>query len=115
MLILAHLLTSNRGWHKTTIRLLRLTDPEHRPEAEQELAQLAYDSRIEAQHLVLSQEADFETAFRAYSSHASLIFLGFIPPHPDECRSFYDRISVQLAGMPATFLAASAGDTDLDS
>ena len=115
MLILAHLLTCNRGWHKTNIRLLRLSDPEHRPEAEQELAQLAYDSRIEAQHLVLSQEADFETAFRAYSSHASLIFLGFIPPQPEDCRSFYERISAQLEGMPTTFLAASAGDTDLDS
>jgi len=115
MLILAHLLTCNREWHKAKIRLLRLADPEHRHEAEQELAQLAYDSRIEAQHLVLSQEADFETAFRAYSSHASLIFLGFIPPQVEDCRSFYDRIGAQLEGMPTTFLAASAGDTDLDS
>ena len=115
MLILAHLLTCSGPWRKTTIRLLRLSDPEHRAEAEQELAQLAADSRIEAQHLVLSQEANFETAFRAYSSHASLIFLGFIPPHPDDCRSFYDRVNAQLKGMPATFLAASAGDTDLDS
>ena len=115
MLILAHLLTCSGPWRKTTIRLLRLSDPEHRVEAERELAQLAADSRIEAQHLVLSQEANFETAFRAYSSQASLIFLGFIPPHPDDCRSFYDRINAQLEGMPATFLAASAGDTDLDS
>ena len=115
MLILAHLLTCNRGWHKTKIRLLRLSDPAHRPEAEQELAQLAYDSRIEAEHLVLSQEADFETAFRAYSSHASLVFLGFIPPQVEDCRSFYERVSAQLEGMPTTFLAASAGDTDLDS
>ena len=115
MLILAHLLTCNRGWHKTKIRLLRLASPESRLEAEQELAQLAYDSRIEAQHLVLSQEANFETAFRAYSSHASLIFLGFISPHPEDCRSFYDRINTQLKGMPTTFLAASTGDTDLDS
>ena len=115
MLILAHLLTSNREWRKTKIRLLRLADPEHRPEAEKELAQLAYDSRIEAEHLVLSQEANFETAFRAYSSHASLIFLGFIPPKAEDCRSFHERVSAQLEGMPATFLAASAGDTDLDS
>ena len=115
MLILAHLLTCSRMWRKTKIRLLRLSDPDHRPEAEHELAQLAADSRIEAQHLVLSQEANFETAFRAYSSHASLIFIGFIPPKPEECKSFYERISVQLEGMPATFLAASAGDTDLDS
>ena len=115
MLILAHLLTCSGPWRKTSIRLLRLADPEHRVEAERELAQLAADSRIEAQHMVLSQEANFESAFRAYSSHASLIFLGFIPPHPDDCRSFYDRISAQLEGMPATFLAASAGDTDLDS
>ena len=115
MLILAHLLTCSRPWRKTRIRLLRLADPKHRPEAELELAKLSTDSRIEAQHLVLSQEADFETAFRAYSSHASLIFIGFIPPKPEDCKSFYDRISAQLEGMPAAFLAASAGDTDLDS
>ena len=42
-------------------------------------------------------------------------FLGFIPPQPEDCRSFYERISAQLEGMPTTFLAASAGDTDLDS
>ncbi|MBR6476929.1 MAG: hypothetical protein IKS85_00640, partial [Lachnospiraceae bacterium] len=48
MLILAHLLTCSRPWHKTKIRLLRLADPETRPEAERELAQLAADSRIEA-------------------------------------------------------------------
>ncbi len=77
--------------------------------------QLAADSRIEAQHLVLSEEADFETAFRAYSSHASLVFLGFIPPRTEDGKSFHERISAQLEGMPATFLAASAGDTDLDS
>ncbi len=115
MLILAHLLTCSRPWRKTPIRLLRLADPENRAAAEQELAQLAADSRIEAQHLVLSEEADFETAFRAYSSHASLIFLGFIPPRTEDGKSFHARISAQLAGMPATFLAASAGDTDLDS
>ena len=115
MLILAHLLTCSRLWRKSKIRLLRLADPENRPKAERELSQLAADSRIEAEHLVLSQEANFETAFRAYSSHASLIFLGFIPPKPEDCRSFHDRVSAQLEGMPATFLAASAGDTDLDS
>ena len=115
MLILAHLLTCSGPWRKTRIRLLRLSAPDNRAEAERELAQLAADSRIEAEHLVLSQEANFETAFRAYSSRASLIFLGFIPPKPEDCLSFYDRINPQLEGMPATFLTASAGDTDLDS
>ena len=64
---------------------------------------------------MLSQEANFASAFHAYSSHASLIFLGFIPPRREEFLSFYERITFQLEGMPATFLAASAGDTDLDS
>jgi len=115
MLILAHLLTCNRQWHKTPIRLLRLASPEDRVDAESELSSLAEDSRIEVQHIVLSQEANFATAFRAYSSRASLIFLGFIPPRREEFQSFYERITAQLEGMPATFLAASAGDTDLDS
>jgi len=115
MLILAHLLTCNRQWHKTPIRLLRLASPEDRVDAESELSRLAEDSRIEVQHIVLSQEANFAAAFRAYSSSASLIFLGFIPPRREEFMSFYERITAQLEGMPATFLAASAGDTDLDS
>ncbi|MDD6337922.1 MAG: hypothetical protein PUC15_06010 [Lentisphaeria bacterium] len=115
MLILAHLLTCNRQWHKTPIRLLRLASPEDRVDAESELSRLAEDSRIEVQHIVLSQESNFDSAFRAYSSRASLIFLGFIPPRREEFQSFYERITSQLEGMPATFLAASAGDTDLDS
>ncbi|MBO4646670.1 MAG: amino acid permease [Lentisphaeria bacterium] len=115
MLILAHLLNCNRKWHKVPIRLLRIASKEQRDSAEAELLQLAEDSRIEAQRVVLDSEGDFTTVFRRESSRASVIFLGFIPPEPEEALEFHERFSRLLADMPTAFLAASAGDTDLDS
>lgn len=115
MLILAHLLSSNRVWHKIPIRLIRMATPEQRNEAEQELLQLSVDSRIDAQRLVISDECDFTTVFRSNSANAAVVFLGFIPPKTEECCSFYDKINQLLKDMPTTFLVASAGDTDVDS
>ena len=115
MLILAHLLVCNRDWGKTPIRLIRMAPAEQRRSAEQELQALAEEARIEAQNLVVTDERDFETAFKKYSADSSVIFLGFIPPQPGEFQEFYDRIDRQLTDMPTTFLVASAGDTDIDS
>ena len=115
MLILAHLLSCNRKWQKVPIRLLRIASEEQRDVAESELLQLSEDARIETQRVVLDSGSDFQTAFRSESAGASVIFLGFIPPDPEDSAAFYDRISRLLDGMPMTFLAASAGDTDLDS
>lgn len=115
MLILAHLLSCNRKWHKVPIRLLRIASDEQYDTAESELLQLSEDARIEAQRVVLRSSGDFQSAFRSESARASVIFLGFIPPAPEDSPAFYDRISRLLDGMPMTFLAASAGDTDIDS
>ena len=115
MLILAHLLTCNRFWHKTPIRLIRMASPDQKKEAERELLALAENSRIETTMVVVTGENDFDAAFKKYSAQASVIFLGFIPPQPPDFQSFHDRIDRQLAGMPTTFLVASAGDTDIDS
>ena len=115
MLILAHLLTCNRFWHKTPIRLIRMASPDQKREAERELLALAENSRIETTMVVVTDEDDFDAAFKKYSADASVIFLGFIPPQPPDFQAFHDRIDRQLADMPTTFLVASAGDTDIDS
>ncbi len=115
MLILAHLLTCNRKWHKVPIRLLRIASRDQRDDAETELLKLSEDSRIETQRVVIDSTADFQAAFRRESANASLIFLGFIPPAAEEAMAFYERFSRLLADMPTAFLAASAGDTDIDS
>jgi len=115
MLILAHLLNCNRKWHKVPIRLLRLTPPEERAAAEREMKQLADDSRIETRPVILSSDRDFAEIFREQSAQASVIFLGFVPPAPEECHDFYAKVTRQLEGMPTAFLVASAGDTDIDS
>ena len=115
MLILAHLLTCNRLWRKTPIRLLRITSQEDAAKAQRELHALTEDSRIETECVVLVAEDNFEEIFRKESAKAAVIFLGFVPPAPEESVGVFDRITRQLAGMPATFLVASAGDTDIDS
>ncbi|MBR4665189.1 MAG: hypothetical protein IKO93_15090 [Lentisphaeria bacterium] len=116
MLILAHLLNCNRKWDKLPIRLIRVASEEKNSSAEEELRQLSNDSRIETQQVILSSGvSDFPTLFREQSANASVIFLGFIPPDPADCQPFYERMTSLLADMPTTLLAASAGDTDLDS
>lgn len=115
MLILAHLLTCNRKWHKVPIRLLRIASDDQRETAEEELLRLSQDSRIEVQRVVLKATGDFPSVFRSESAHASVIFLGFVPPESGDVQAFYDRFSSLLADMPTAFLAASAGDTDIDS
>lgn len=115
MLILAHLLTCNRKWNKVPIRLLRIVSGEEHDSAEEELLKLSEDSRIETQRVILDSTDDFQTVFRRESARASVIFLGFIPHPAEEARAFYERHSRLLADMPTTFLAASAGDTDIDS
>ncbi|MBO4492232.1 MAG: amino acid permease [Lentisphaeria bacterium] len=115
MLILAHLLNCNRKWQKVPIRLLRIASEEQHESAEAELLQLSEDARIEARRVVLDSTGDFQTTFRTESAKASVIFLGFIPPEPEDSAAFHDRISRLLDGMPTAFLAASAGDTDIDS
>ena len=115
MLILAHLLTCNRKWHKVPIRLIRIASEDQHDNAEAELLKLSEDSRIEVQRVILPSKGDFQTTFRTESAHASVIFLGFIPPDGEDAGAFYDRFSRLLADMPAAFLAASAGDTDIDS
>jgi hypothetical protein len=115
MLILAHLLTCNRNWNKTPIRLIRMASPDQRQEAERELRELAESARIETLNVIVTDETSFSTAFAKYSSNASAIFLGFVTPQPADFQEFYDRITGQLADMPMTFLVSSSGDTDIDS
>ncbi len=115
MLILAHLLTCNRAWHKTPLRLLRIASAGQHAEAEKELLQLAEDSRIEAERVILPDEGDFVSVFRRESAEAAVIFLGFNPPKDEDFQSFYEKTSHLLDGMPTTFLISSAGDTDIDS
>ena len=115
MLILAHLLTCNRNWNKTPIRLIRMASSDQRQEAESELRELAESARIETQNVIVTDEVSFGTAFARYSSNASAIFLGFVTPQPADFQEFHARITGQLADMPMTFLVSSSGDTDIDS
>jgi len=115
MLILAYLLSCNKGWRHCPIRLLRIAAPEGRAAALRELAALREEARIEAEQIVISDGSDFETAFVRESSSASMIFLGYLPPGEEDIPAFHGRISRLTGEMPAMFLVTSAGDTDLDS
>ena len=115
MLILAYLVTCNRLWRKTPIRLLRVAANGDRSAARSALRNLVKDARIGAECVIVNDDRPFSEVFRETSAHAALIFLGFVPPEEAEFQTFYDRMSALTAGMPTTFLASSAGDTDVDS
>lgn len=116
MLLLAYLLSCNKTWRRCSIRVLRLmTDPSQAVSAKHELVKLSEDSRIEAEHIVISGGSDFETVFRRESGQAAIIFLGFLHPAEGEFAALYENLTRLTANMPTTFLVSSAGDTDLDS
>ncbi|MEA2012124.1 MAG: amino acid permease [Verrucomicrobiota bacterium] len=114
MMMLAHLLQENKGWEKTTIRLLRLVESKEGVEpAEKALKQLSEDARIEAENKAIFRQNRFKDIFRRESKDADVIFLGFIAPEEDKQLDFYHRYDEFLQGMPPAFLISSAGDADM--
>ena len=115
MLILAYLLTCNPSWRKCQLRLLRITTPDEKESAERELHELVEEARIQAQCLAIVSKRSFADVLREYSADAAVLFLGFIPPEEGQERVFHENYRRMLAGLPMSFLVASAGDARLTS
>ncbi len=116
MVILAYLLSLNRGWSGTSIRILRVI-----PDASQHTATYAeMDALIEAARMkisikiVISREP-FPELLRTYSRDATVIFLGFSVPDLKNAPVFHRSYNALVEGLPTTLLVHSTGDADLTS
>lgn len=116
MVILAYLLSLNRGWSGTSIRILRVI-----PDASQHTVTYAeMNSLIEAARMkisikiVISREP-FPELLRTYSRDATVIFLGFSVPDMQNAPAFHRSYNALVEGLPTTLLVHSTGDADLTS
>ncbi len=113
MLIMAYLLTINRGWKNVSIRLLRMAPREERKAAEEELRSLTEAARIPARIKVISSEKTFDEMVEYISRDALVIFMGFSPPPPEKYDEFFAEISERSSKLTTTFLVSSNGEADL--
>lgn len=118
MAMLAHLMTGNWEWRKTTIRVLRLIENEAgREPALQALRPMIEGARFNAETQVVVSQEPFKQVLRNYSKDADCIFLGFELPEPDQTAPWHERFDDLLEDMPTTLLISAAqtpaGEEDL--
>lgn len=114
MLILAHLVTRNWEWRRAAIRINRLVASEDGlAPAREAMHTLAAAGRIDAEVTVIASRDPFPAVFRRHSRDASLVFLGFQPPPPEDAQTVRDHFEHLVEGMPPSLLVSSSGDADL--
>jgi amino acid transporter len=114
MLLLAHLLRSNDEWDASQVRLLRLVEnAEGRDPAEEALAQLAHEARLEVKPEVIVSGERFPLVLRAHSCDAACVFLGMELPSEGQELERHRILEEMLEGLPTTILVNSRGGEDV--
>ncbi len=114
MMLLAHLIRLNPEWRDCRKRILRLVPEEgEREEAFEELRDLIYRARVEAEPQVIVSEEPFPQVMRRTSANSSLIFLGLSVPEEGEEVKFMRDISSALEGTPTVLLVKSVLGEDV--
>ncbi|MCA9321045.1 MAG: amino acid permease, partial [Planctomycetes bacterium] len=116
LLLLGHLLTKNHGWRNRRIRLMRIVAKEAaREEVCKHLESLAEQARIDAECLVLVDEAPVQRIHRE-SAHAAVVLLGLdLPDSPDDDASFMSGVEVLVGGFRRAILVRSEDRVTLES
>ncbi|MFT5127287.1 MAG: amino acid transporter [Rhodothermales bacterium] len=113
MVILAHLVMQCAEWRGTRLRLIRQVANEAGVnQARSELEEICHGARIDADFALPVSNAPFHDVLHEYSSDATLVMMGFIPPAPGEEESGFDQLKQRIAGLPSTILINSSGEAD---
>lgn len=116
MVILAYLLSLNKTWGGTSMRILRIIgEPAEHAATSKELSTLISAARMKIAIKVIISKEPFADIFRTYSKDATAIFIGFSVPKPEAASSFHRSFTQLLTGMPTTMLVHSTGEADLTS
>ena len=116
MVILAYLLSLNRGWSGSTIRILRIIpDASEHTATHKELHTLIEASRMNFSIKIIISKDPFPELLHTYSRDATAIFMGFNIPTPENAKTFHASYSRLLEGLPTTLLVHSTGEADLTS
>ena len=111
MVILAHLLTRNWEWMRSTIRVIRVVDSDaERAAAEQDLQNLIDQARVKAQAVaVVSEGKAFSWILYEESKDADCVFLGMELPTQGQEGKWHKSYQELLKGLPTTLLINSVG------
>ncbi|MBN1760350.1 MAG: amino acid permease [Chitinispirillaceae bacterium] len=116
MVILAYLLSLNRTWSGTTIRILRLIpDAAQHNATHAEMHSLIEASRMKITIKIIISRDPFPELLRTYSRDATAIFLGFSLPTAENAPVFHRSYNALVKGLPTTLLVHSTGEADLTS
>ena len=114
MLILAHLLTRNWEWSRSSIRVLRVVPTEdERGPGETNMRDLVEAARITADVKVIVSRDAFRDVFQRTSRDAAVAFVGFHPAAEDQAEAFYTDFQALTKEMPTLILVSSSGEADL--
>jgi len=114
MFILSYLLCRNPQWEQASIRVLRIIpDASFHTDSRSEMQELVDAARIDATIKIIVSGESFVDIYRRESKDASALFLGYMPPTPEQAEESYNRICEWQRDMPPTFYVSSTGDADL--
>lgn len=114
MLILAHLLLSNPEWARSQIRVLRLARTHEESVASEEAVRVLVEAaRMNAEVHAVVSDRPFAEVLHEESAGASVVFLGFYAPPPEQAGAFHEQYTALLDGLPTTLLVHSSGEADL--
>lgn len=114
MLLLAHLLTTERSWRDARVQVITVVDDiEARRQAEDQIVEVLRQARLQASPRVLMRGGrTIKEIMRSESAAADLAVVGFAMPDPDQADEFFRRVENLLEFMPTTVLVHSARNFD---
>ncbi len=114
LLLLAYLLASNLDWAGARIRVLRQVERDAAlAPAQQALAGLIEEARVDARAEVLVSTEPFTAVLHRASADADCVLLGFELPASEWQAQWQARFKEFLTGLPPTLLVHNFGEEDL--
>jgi amino acid transporter len=114
MVILAHLLTRNLEWDRTSVRVLRVIEDEAgRQPAVAALQELIDAARVEATAEAIVSSVPFVEILHRHSRDATCVFLGVEAMAIDDEGRWHQVYEQMLKDMPTTLIVSSGGGEDM--
>lgn len=117
MILLAHLLSMNREWEDSEIRLnMCIKDPSALDQTSTNLTQFLHHVRIKANVNIIPFDPDEKRVWDViaeYSNNTDLVILGMGLPEENREEEFMDRIYVLIEKLPTVLLVKSMEEIEL--
>ena len=111
MLLLAHLLSSNRTWHSVHVRIMSIASNEMtQRRTESALEKMLPESRITAEPRVLLKLTDrtIQEMIREESKEADVVFMGLAIPEEGNEASYAERLTHLSEGLNTVFFVRNS-------